>query len=340
LSVNKKSQWSEEDIWQLKGQEESLRVEFKAGKLVEKVESLWVADLSREISAFANTEGGILVLGVQEEKVGKTRVASDPDGVPAELGRDQLQRKLEGNIFPYLGGIRFHRVPMASLDGRAVFVIDVPQGTTAYQANDGRYYGRSEIEVKYLQDHEIRVRMTRGKVARASVALRSSRVILASETESDLRRTHADALAAFATDAEAAAPAHADAMLDLLNARHTPDSVEFELILKNEGEMTIRDPAIEFSEYWSSDSLGNLSADIRVSRYTMVGEVIYPGDERLVPAFKREWRLKRDHLITPHSHTCDWRVFLDNTPPSGGVLDLGQFLEDSRASANSGARML
>jgi hypothetical protein len=48
-------------------------------------------------------------------------------------------------------------------------VIQIPAGSTAYQANDGRYYGRSEFEAKYLPDHEIRLRMNRGKVARGTV---------------------------------------------------------------------------------------------------------------------------------------------------------------------------
>jgi predicted HTH transcriptional regulator len=132
-------------------------------------ETKWVANISSEVSALANTEGGELFLGIDEDRKTKPRVANRLDGVPAKLGPERLQQLIEGNVSPYLPGIRVHRVLLSSEPGRAVFVIQIPAGSTAYQANDGRYYGRSEFEAKYLPDHEIRLRMNRGKVARGTV---------------------------------------------------------------------------------------------------------------------------------------------------------------------------
>ena len=51
--------------------------------------------------------------------------------------------------------------------GRIGIVIDVPSGSTAYQASDRRYYGRAEYECIPLQDHEVRLRIMRGRVAAA-----------------------------------------------------------------------------------------------------------------------------------------------------------------------------
>lgn len=328
-----KSFWTETDIIEFRGQEESLRLEFKSGALLDKPESAWVADLSREMSAFANTEGGILILGMREEKSGKRRVASDTDGVSDQLTRDQLQRKLEGNLFPYLSGIRVHRVRVSSLPGRAVFVLDIPAGTTAYQANDGRYYGRSEFEVKYLPDHEIRVRMARGKVARACLSLRLRNVILSSERQAETRTRHADAIKLFSSDAEAAIKRYPEAFLDLMDARFTPDVLRFDLSIRNDGELTIRDPVVEFSESWSSDAFGNATPDSQVVRIDMPGEVVYPGDERTLPNSSREFRCKPAKSIMPASVIVRWRVFLDNAPPSMGELDLGHFLQSEREKA-------
>jgi hypothetical protein len=336
--MNSKLGWTEQDILGFSGQEETLRLEFKSGALFEKPESSWISDISREVSAFASTEGGVLVLGVKEEKQAKARVAGAVDGVP-DLGRDLLQRKIEGNVFPYLPGIRVHRIPITSSQERVVFVVEVPQGTTAHQAYDRKYYGRSEVQAVPLPDHEIRVRMTRGHVARASLMFRLLRVTLGAAAQSELRAKHAKAIEAFARDADAALAEHPHALLEMLYARFTPDEFEFELVLRNDGELTIRDPAVEVTRNYSFDSFGNrrLHPPV-VSRHEMRGEVIFPGDERLITGTRSSFRQKRAHVFDWNESVCQWRVFLDNAPPSMGTLRIEDVIQMARerAGAQSG----
>lgn len=330
-----KSLTTEADIIGLKGQEESLRSEFKSGALLDKPESAWAADLSREISAFANTEGGILVLGIREEKTGKRRVAADPDGVSGDLTREKLQRKLEGNLFPYLSGIRVTRIPMSSLQGRAVFVFEIPAGATAYQANDGRYYGRSEFEAKYLPDHEIRVRMARGKVARAGLSLRLCSIKLSAEHQSEVRGRYGPAIELFASDPGAAARQYPDAFLDLMGAPFTPDLLRIGLSIRNDGELTIRDPAVEYFVTGSSDVFGNVRRGSGLVRVKLPNVVIYPGDECKVPSSEEEFRCKPSQPIMPGDYSLHWKVFLDNALPSTGELDLSAFLQTEREKASA-----
>jgi predicted HTH transcriptional regulator len=149
-----KLSWTEADLKELIGQPESIRREFKSGRLLDSnQEGKWVEQLSKEVSAFANTEGGELFLGVEEDKKSKPRVATALDGVLAGIPPERLQQLVEGNVSPYLPGIRVNRVQLPERQGRVVLIIRIPQGSTAYQANDGRYYGRSEFEAKYLPDH-------------------------------------------------------------------------------------------------------------------------------------------------------------------------------------------
>jgi hypothetical protein len=139
--------------------------------MFDNVESKWVTDLSKEVSALANTEGGEIILGIKEDTKAKPKVASEIDGVSTTHAPERLQQLIEGNLSPYLPGIRVHRVRLSARIDRVVFVVQVPQGSTAYQANDGRYYGRSEFEAKHLPDHEVRLRMMRGRLAQGQVKL-------------------------------------------------------------------------------------------------------------------------------------------------------------------------
>jgi hypothetical protein len=137
---------TERDILQLLGQPESIRLEFKRSRLLleNRNDGGKIAEaLSREVSAFANADGGQIVIGIAERREGKSRVADALDeGIPAEeFGAEWLQQVVESNVSPYLPGIRVRRIRLSGQrEGRWAAVIVVPRGATAYQASDKRYY--------------------------------------------------------------------------------------------------------------------------------------------------------------------------------------------------------
>lgn len=331
-----KSAWTEEDVLRFKGLEESIRLEFKAGALLDGSEAKWVSDLSRQTSAFANTEGGVIVLGLTEEKVGRNRVAGDLDGVPESFSRDQIQRKIEGNVSPYLSGLRVHRVPIKSIPGRAVFIIQVPAGKTAYQANDGKYYGRSELEVKHLPDHEIRMRMAKGSVPRASLVPLVRTIESATANEAKIRAEHRGIIERNRDLTTKLEPTDLPAFFDLMEASIKPDIVTYDFWFMNDGELTIREPSIETTEYFQCDSHGNISATKKTSRINLEEEIIYPGDHRTLNQGRRDIYLKRDRSTLDQKLRVDWKIYLDNAPPITGELDLAEFIRTALEEADSG----
>jgi predicted HTH transcriptional regulator len=101
---------TEKDLLGLVGESESMNLEFKGpedfqlwGQNKQKV----AASLSREASAFANTYGGQIILGVKETREKPRRLESiegvDPKSPPIET----IQRTVEDNIHPRLEGIRY-----------------------------------------------------------------------------------------------------------------------------------------------------------------------------------------------------------------------------------------
>lgn len=326
----KKAEWTEADILALRGREEAIDLEFKSGELFSADKNKWVAALSKRISGFANTVGGHLIIGIPEDGPKKgPRVAGPPDGVPEDFTREQVESLVETCISPPLTGLRIHRVRMPSLPARVVFVIYVPKGTTAYQANDGIYYGRSELQTKYLRDHEVRLRMAGGKIATARVDLRLSKVTLSTAQEEALRGQYALEIAAFRSDPAAAVKEHPEFVLHLLESRYAPDLLEFQIVLHNSGELTIRDPCVELRSRLSptlADSLG-VSFGLRSTRYN-IDSVLYPGDERTIDSCRLS--AKRDHTLALGDLVVAWKVFLDNSPPSQDEIDLASLLLHSR----------
>lgn len=327
--------WTDADLQALIGQTESIRREFKAGIMFERQpESKWVESLSKEVSALANTEGGELFLGIDEDKKGRPRTATSIDGIPITiLAPERLQQLIEGNVSPYLPGIRVQRIKLSAFSDRAAFVIQIPQGSTAYQAKDGRYYGRSEFEAKYLPDHEIRLRMNRGKIAKAAIHLQLKRVALGSEFETELRTKHSLGIEAFKANA-AAAIQRFPALLDLMMAKYHPDEISFCLVLKNEGELTIRNPAVVLEEVRSKRLSDNwtLQGGSIPSRLELQHETIFPADVREISGSHCRLRCKRDVLLAEGDYVFHWTVYLDNSPPSMGTIDVGALLQGARAA--------
>jgi predicted HTH transcriptional regulator len=78
---------TEHDLQQLMGQYESLRLDFKASALLAQPSERIVKQLTEDVSAFANTEGGVIVIGIREGKRGSKSIASEIDeGVGGTTG--------------------------------------------------------------------------------------------------------------------------------------------------------------------------------------------------------------------------------------------------------------
>ena len=66
MPATTKSSWTEARLEELIGQSESIRREFKSGRMFDnEPENKWIAKISAEVSALANTEGGELFLGIE-----------------------------------------------------------------------------------------------------------------------------------------------------------------------------------------------------------------------------------------------------------------------------------
>lgn len=125
-------------------QEENAILEFKEG-------STDIVKIHKEVAAFLNTEGGLLILGAPREKEHLTKkgykVASGPLTPSSVRDRDVIMRSLGTNISPAPAGIRIHPI---EIDNGAVYILEIQQSVSPpHQVSaSGSYYLRMEREAK------------------------------------------------------------------------------------------------------------------------------------------------------------------------------------------------
>lgn len=126
-------------------QEESSVVEFKSGQVE-------IIDIYKEITAFLNTEGGLLIIGSPREtnkKIGNTIVKICEGDLTFSnfKNKDWLYQKIASNIVPFPTSLRIEE--FLTEEGN-VFLIDVPQSQNPpHQCSaDGKYYLRLERDAK------------------------------------------------------------------------------------------------------------------------------------------------------------------------------------------------
>lgn len=152
-------EWNESVIRRLiKDQvQESLNLEYKRSDSLFNNEGN-KEEISKDVSAFANSDGGTIVYGVVENKGVPLQI---DDGIEVEGKREWIEQIVNSRIHPRIHGLRIFPIDLKSKPGRCLFAVEIPVGTTAYQASDFRYYRRFNFQSVPMYDHEVKMVMNR-----------------------------------------------------------------------------------------------------------------------------------------------------------------------------------
>ena len=222
-----------------------------------------------------------------------------------EWNPEKIQAVIESNISPHLTGVRVKPIYLDSDYSRCVYVISVPPGSTAYQAKDKRYYGRSEYEVKALPDHEIRLRMFRGKAPFARILIDNPRRDVVYRREFSEKQHSYDIV--------------------------EDDGYTFNIMLENLGEINITQFKAELSFSGSSEILSlpkSYSSSFKdgwteIESSTRIN--IYPGDK-----FHLEPRsfIALTEDLSSYRLMMHWKLYLKDTFPISGEINIIDFFEN------------
>lgn len=136
---------------------ESLSLDYKRAASLDRKKT---DEITKDISAFANSAGGVLIYGMAESKPDQRPTALDPVD-RQQFSQEWLEQIISG-VQPRLE-FEVKMVRLSSGPEHVAYVVNIPQGSTAHQARDLRYHKRQGTITVAMQDFEIRDAMNRQK---------------------------------------------------------------------------------------------------------------------------------------------------------------------------------
>lgn len=134
-------------------EEENLHLEYKAADALGKTD-LKKREISKDVSAMANSDGGLIIYGINENP-SKKHLPENIDPISRmEFSKEWLEQVITSNIHPKVKNIVITPVPID--DDNVVYVVKIPKGDTAHQASDKRYYKRYNFESVAMDDYEVK----------------------------------------------------------------------------------------------------------------------------------------------------------------------------------------
>src|SRR5258708_3257235 len=158
---------------------ESPTLEYKRAAAFSKTDDKKRTELSKDVSAIANSAGGLLIYGIAEySDNARKHLPEKLDGIDrTQFSREWLDQMI-GNIQPHIAELKIYQVDLDTGPNLSAYVVEIPQSTTAHQATDRRYYKRFNFTSEPMEDYEIRDVMNRAVKANAEVTFGYDREIV------------------------------------------------------------------------------------------------------------------------------------------------------------------
>ena len=152
--------------------EESGILEYKAAGALSRSAKM---EITKDVSAFANAGGGTVIYGIAEYRDdAKKHLPERYDPVnQREFSREWLDQ-IVGQVQPRIDGLEIVPIHVGPAVSDYCYALAIPQGNTAHQALDLKYYKRRNFESTPMQDYEIRDVMNRTRNPQLEVKIRLS----------------------------------------------------------------------------------------------------------------------------------------------------------------------
>lgn len=181
-------EWDENDLLEIvnTGTRESIDLDFKRSDALLNIKGQKDVryEISKDVSALANSAGGTLIYGIMEN--GHVATGLDAGSDPNVLKKEWLQQIITSIIHRKIDGVRINQLALTTQSpGNVAYVVYVPQSMrTPHQALDKKFYKRYEFESVAMEEYEVRDLYRRGEVPdlRIEFALPKTGIVMNRET--------------------------------------------------------------------------------------------------------------------------------------------------------------
>lgn len=157
--------------------EESNSLEYKSSDSLNKTDSC-KKEIAKDVSAFANANGGIIIYGIKEyNELNKRHLPEKITPIKRDFfSKESLEQIINQSISPKIEGLRIFPIEL-EFENEVIYVVEIPKSTTAHQnLKDRRYHRRYNFEVLDMFDYEIRDVMNRRKNPQISLHFKIEKI--------------------------------------------------------------------------------------------------------------------------------------------------------------------
>lgn len=151
--------------------EESINLDFKAAEALDKSDKK-KDEISKDISAFANSAGGTIVYGINERDHKAASISPINGNI---YTKEWLEQVIQSRIQRKIDGIRIHPIRITGRIEESVYVVNIPEsGNAPHMAFDNRFYKRYNFESVRMEEYEVRqlyFRQSKTQLRRDSVLI-------------------------------------------------------------------------------------------------------------------------------------------------------------------------
>ncbi|MGU3374709.1 AlbA family DNA-binding domain-containing protein [Chryseobacterium sp. M5A1_1a] len=133
--------------------EESINIDFKSADALDKVDKK-KTEISKDVSAFANSNGGIIIYGLNESNHKASSISYIDGNI---FTKEWLEQIINSTTYRTIPGLKIYPIRNNGGIEKTLYIVQIPESIEApHMAKDKRYYRRYNFESVFMEEYEVR----------------------------------------------------------------------------------------------------------------------------------------------------------------------------------------